>query len=239
MKGLNLLLMGLLALNVACSKSANTTGNSSTLNTDINALAKCSPMNVYNNNINTGFTANIQTLGYVNNPSFMENVQVKINNMPQNFIDGKGVIRFFRYQMSGNAAPISDDNELMVDITPRGFVQGASRGKRQVSYAELNAFGGVDQVFLAVGVGSSAHILEMAYYNENGQYQGSSYGLLPPYTASPDLHSQSMEKYGPIAAQEMRKYHPLQNEGRGQDDTYYKQVADSRFCFAGLETNHP
>lgn len=232
-----ILLSSILLLGVGCNKKSDDYSSYSTYSHS--DLAKCAPMDVYNNNSNTGFSANIQTLGYIKAATFFENVQVKLTNMPAAFSDGQGIIEFYRFQLSGNQAPVSDNQRLMVDLVPKNYVMGARRGLYQVSYSEIQALGGINEVMLAVGVGQSANILELAYYNGNGNYQGSNYGLLPPFIADPDEYSRSKAQYGNIAQQEIMKYHPMADQARNSSVGYYKQAVDSRYCFQGLTTDHP
>lgn len=237
MKLWKLILLGLMLSTAACSKknsSSSTSYTAEQFEAEVNIGATCAPMNTFNGNVDTGLRANVETAGYTTQTTYFDYVQVQLSALPASFYNGNGIIEFYRYTLLNGQGPISDNTPLSIDIVPLANPYNQSRGHTRVTANEIAGFN-LDEFVLVVNVGSSAQLLDMSYFDGNGAYIGSNYGLLPPYTANPEVYHQDKEQtFGSVAADEMYKHHPLRSSPIGQDGHYYKDLAESQFCFNGI-----
>lgn len=227
-----MLLLSLMLFAAACSKvdSSSLAGFGS----ESIPTARCAPMNIGDN---IGVDANLQTVGFIAQATFYDNVQLKLNQIPQVFSNGQAYIKFYQYLLVGNGAPVPDNSELVFDIVPKSNVMAPIRGKTSLSYQDVQALGLNEAMIVIELRGRNAVLLELALFDSNSTHRGSKLGLLPPYAANPDTYTNiKAEDLGVDAARSMRAYHPLANDVRGMDDTYYKDTANSRYCFNGLAT---
>jgi hypothetical protein len=227
-----ILLLSLIVLGTACSKvDSNSLAN---LNSESIPTARCAPMNI-GDNIN--IDASLQTVGFIAQPTFYDNVQLKLNQIPQAFADGRGYLKFYQYLLVGNGAPVPDNTELVFDIVPKSNVMAPLRGRTKLAYSDIQNLGLNEAMIVIELKGRNAILLELALYDENNYHQGSKLGLLPPYIADPDAYETvKRQELGEHAAQAMAYYHPMKNDSRGLGAQHYKDSANSRYCYSGLPT---
>lgn len=219
-------LLGLSLFLGACGSS--TSGNS---NTSLSTDAKTTICSVARTTEGTQ-TAKLRTVGSSQLANYYSTVQLRLENMPTDFVDNDGYVRF--YEMTFNSSGIQSlgNSPLKFEIVNPSYPSfPVVYGLTEITYDELYSYGINNTVIVITLSGYSSHLLDISYFTEAGAEVSRSYGLIPPYYVDPNQYQASKANLGTSVVKDIMQFHPF-DDTRNLEEEDYIDLMDTH-CLAG------
>lgn len=223
-------LFGLSLFLGACG--ASTSGNS---NTSFSTDAKTTICSVAKTLQGTQ-TARLRTVGSSQLANYYSTVQLRLENMPSDFINNDGYVRFYEMTFTSSGIQALGNSPLTFEIVNPSYPSfPIAYNLTEITYDELYSYGINNTVIVVTLSGYSSHLLDINYFTESGAEVSRSYGLIPPYYVDPNQYEASKANLGSSVVKDVVQFHPF-DDSRNLEEEDYLDLMDSLCLSGGLQS---